>query len=197
MGLLGENGAGKSTLIEMMIGLRWPDTGEIVIDNIKSTSKDPAYLSNMALLSHDIYLNGQLTVEMFLRFNQFFFKNYSIEIEKELLDLFEISSSKKISDHSTGQQRKIQIIGALAANTDLIIIDEITAVLDPKTRDKLTTKLFELSRKSHKTILIATNVIDDLPTIADKILFIKDTKIIEDNTDQIKQFFSLEGGRNA
>jgi len=174
-GILGKNGAGKTSLVEVLLGLRWTDTGDVKILGKSNRTRDKDYLKNISFLSHDIQLPGSLKISEFLNFHSFFYENYSKEIEADLLNYFSIDKDKKIGTLSTGQQRKIQIIAGLAANTKLIIIDEITAVLDPESRARLYIKLHDHSKQMNKTILLATNLIEDLEIYADKILHVSDS----------------------
>lgn len=188
-GVLGKNGAGKTSLIEVLIGFRWTDTGDLKIfgESIRNTKRD--YLKNVSFLSHDVHLAGEQKIRDFLKFHAFFYSNYSLEIEKELLDYFSIDSDKKISTLSTGQQKKIQIIAALSSNTKLIIIDEVTAVLDPEARARLYIKLHEHSKKMKKTIILATNLLEDLEIYADKILYVSDKTASIHLSHEMKEVF--------
>lgn len=157
----------------MFLGMRWPDLGLLKIFGESNKSQNRNFLKNISFLSHDINLSGEQTINDFLKFHSYFFPKYSKEIESKLLNFFELNRNNKIGAHSTGQQRKIQIVAALSAQTELIIIDEITAVLDPLSRKKFFKLLDEHNKLYKKTILLATNVVDDLELCSDKIFLIK------------------------
>ena len=160
--LIGKNGAGKTSLIDLIMGFRWPDSGTVKIfgESIRTRKKD--YLMNISYLAHDVQMAGGQTIESFLNFHSFFYPDYSKRTEKELLNNFSVDPLKEISALSTGQQKKIQIIAALSSGTKIIVIDEITAVLDYETRSLLFKKLKESVEQQGKTIVIATNLIEDL-----------------------------------
>lgn len=174
-GVLGKNGAGKTSLIEILVGFRWTDTGDLKMfeQSVRNSNKD--HLKNVSFLSHDVRIAGGQKIQAFFDFHSFFYENYSTEIEKELVKYFGIDPEKEIQTLSTGQQKKIQIIAALSSNTKIIIIDEITAVLDPETRTRLFIKLQEHAKRMKKTIVLATNLLEDLEVYADKFLYVSNS----------------------
>lgn len=185
-GVLGKNGAGKTSLIEILVGFRWTDTGDLKIFEQSVRNSSQEYLENVSFLSHDVQIAGGQKIQDFFNFHSFFYKNYSIEIEKELVEYFGIDPDKEVRILSTGQQKKIQIIAALSSNTKLIIIDEITAVLDPETRSRLFVKLQDHARKMKKTIVLATNLLEDLEVYADKFLYVSNSTTSVCNLNEIQ-----------
>lgn len=171
-GILGRNGAGKSTLIDLIMGIKFPTAGKITILGRNSNNKIGNHLDEVVFLSQDINLKGDSTVEDCLNFHSKFYSKYSKNIENEMLIYFQLKKDSKIGALSTGQQKKVQIVAGFSSNTKIIIIDEITAVLDPETRHHFFIKLQELNKKYKKTILLATNIAEDLTRVADKILYI-------------------------
>ncbi len=191
IGLLGRNGAGKSTFIDLLLGYKHPSTGDILLNGYNPHNRDVNFRNEIAYLSHDIQLKGGLSVSEFLYFHSMFYKNYSIEIQNELLTYFDISSGSMIGSLSTGQQKKVQAIAGFASDTKIIIIDEITAVLDPEARNKFFKKILELSRVHKKTIILATNIAEDLYERVDRVLYIKDRAGSILRPEQIKDVFNV------
>lgn len=171
-GILGKNGAGKTTLIDVLLGLKTPTTGSVTILKEEPYGIKSNHQADVVYLSQDVYLKGDITVDEFFKFHSFFFKNYSKDIEEDLVNYFDLDRNILIGALSTGQQRKVQIVSGLAADTKLILIDEITAVLDPETRFKFFKKIVEFNKKHNKTIMLATNIAEDLKTRTNKILLI-------------------------
>lgn len=189
-GILGSNGSGKTTLMDIILGMKYPRRGDVEVDGV--VVKDlQSGLENIVYLSQDISLKGDVTIRDFLDFNKFFYKNYSDSIEMELLDYFNVFDNHLIGALSTGQQKKVQIIVGLAANTDIILIDEITAVLDPETRAKFFKKLSEFNKEKQKTILLATNIHEDLKGRVDKILYIKEDSANVVEPDELERYFNV------
>jgi len=89
-----------------------------------------------------------------------------------LAEQFKISCEERVGNLSAGEIRRLQIIGALAADPELLIADEITAVLDILGRRKFLQALQEQQKERGMTIVLATNIPEGLETYADKILLL-------------------------
>lgn len=191
LGILGKNGAGKSTLLSLILGIRYPTKGEIKILGKISNTRTGEHLKEVVYLSQDITLLGSSTVEQFLYFHSKLYAKYSKKIEEEMLSYFQLDAKAKIGSLSTGQQKKAQIVAALSSDTKILIIDELTAVLDPETRHHLFLKLRELNVEKKKTIILATNIAEDLTKYATKILFISNHKGEVVEPEMIHTLFNL------
>lgn len=191
LGILGKNGAGKSTLLNLILGIRYPTQGQIKILGKMTNSRTGEHLKEVVYLSQDITLLGSSTVEQFLFFHSKLYVKYSKIIEEEMLSYFQLDAKTKIGNLSTGQQKKVQIVAALSADTKIVIIDELTAVLDPETRHHLFLKLRELNVAKKKTIILATNIAEDLTKYATKILFISNHKGEVIEPEKIHTLFNL------
>lgn len=192
VGLLGKNGSGKTTIIEMLLGFRSPDIGSIKIFNELSTSKDRAFIKSIAFISHDIQINPELKISDYFNHHQYFFKDYSKQIEEKTCESLKINSNKKIGELSTGQKKKVQIISALSSNAPLIIVDEVTAVLDPKSREEFLDLLALHNNEYNKTILLATNIVDDLKNYCQKIIFLDQNSANELPASEINKLFHIK-----
>lgn len=188
IGILGENGQGKSTLLDLLLGFRTPQEG-----CIKILDEDP-YLESrqnkerISYISQDIELKGDLTIREALLFHRTFYPNYDIKYEQELCKLFKLKTTAKISSLSTGFQKRFQIVAGLASRPKVIIIDEITAVLDPAARSLFFNILKSYKEEHQATILMATNLAEDLEGYADQILHLEDSFLTEVKPEE---FFSL------
>lgn len=160
--LLGENGAGKTTLMDLLIGFRKPSSGTIEV-NGKEPSQDPwEQRREISYLTEKMGLPGDWSVADFLTFNRYFYPSYSKELESELLDLFKVKSDARIFNLSAGEVRRVQVVSSLSINPKLVLADEITAVLDIIGRQKFLAFLTELRKRNGTTIILATNILEDL-----------------------------------
>lgn len=160
--LLGENGAGKTTLLDMAMGFKRPTSGTITIDGITPQSDPYKQRNQIAYLSEKVDIPGDWTVDTFLKFNKYFYKEYSESFEKHLIHEFKINLEQRIGNLSAGEIRRIQLVGALSINPKLIVVDEITAVLDIIGRKKFMHLLKDYNQKNKTTIILATNILEDL-----------------------------------
>ncbi len=192
VGLLGENGAGKTTLIELILGMRNQEAGNLFLHGAKMCKSNPN--DSVCYLSHDINILGSLKVRDFLKMNSLFYPNYSLEKEEFYLKYFSVAPDAHIASLSTGIQKKIQIIACLSSLPKLLIIDEITAVLDPKSRSLFFNALISEQKSRKMTILLATNIAEDLIQTSNRILYIQDKKITEIKPSEILSYFEVKAG---
>lgn len=173
-GVLGKNGAGKSTLIEMIMGLRHLAEGKILVFDEDPSSTDRKQKHKIFVVTHDMQVPGGVSVIDLFDFYKFFYPNYSIEIQQQLLNLFEIDPNEKFGSLSTGQKIKALLVAAFSARAELYLFDEVTAVLDPKSRRNFFKYLKQFRVFHHCSILLATNIAEDLQNSVDKVIFVDD-----------------------
>lgn len=191
LGILGHNGSGKTTLLDVVLGNKKASAG-----SIKVLDEDPHYLkrknkNQIVYLSQDVSIKGDLTIGEFLKFHSSFYPNYSLSDEAYLLDAFGLNKTLKVGALSTGQQKKVQVIAGFSTLPKLVIIDEITAVLDPETRDIFFRELLNLRETHGSSILLATNLAEDLVDRASRVLFIQDRKAVLHNPEDIMKLFNI------
>ena len=192
MGIIGHNGSGKTTLMDLLMGFRSVTSGTLsVID------EDPHELhrknkNQIAFLSQDVNIKGNITIADFLKFQSILYPQYSKEDEKYLLYVFDLNPEQKVGVLSLGQQKKLQIIAGFSARPKLLLIDEITAVLDPETREVFFRELDYLRNKYGTTVILATNIAEDLVGRADTALFISGKKATLHSPAEILRLFNLE-----
>lgn len=192
VGVLGKNGAGKTTLIDLLMGFRPISSGEIQVLGEDPMSFHRRNKEDIVVLSNDIQIQKSHSVNNFFEFNSFFYSTYDKKKEKELLDYFNIKPDAKIGSLSTGQRVKVQIIAALSSSPKLLLMDEVTAVLDPESRKQF----FQLMKKLHQelncSLVLATNIAEDLNGVVDKVLFIDRQHATLHRIDEIEHLFNLK-----
>lgn len=192
LGVLGHNGAGKTTLLDLIMGFKSTGKGEISILGEDPYKRDRQHKDKIAFLSQDITLKGDISIEKFLNFHSQFYPRYSRSEEEILLKVFELDQRKLIGSLSTGQQKKVQFVAGLASMPEIIIADEVTAVLDPIGRRALFKELVRFKDTHQCSIVLATNIAEDLIGLAERIVFLKDKALIEICPDQIMDFFETK-----
>ncbi len=191
-GVLGKNGAGKTTLIDLLLGNRPITSGELKVLGEDPIQVERSNQEKIVFLSQEVSLKGNITISQFLNFHSSLYSSYNKEEERRVAQYLQLDLKQKIGALSTGQQKKVQIVGGLASMPDLIIIDEITAVLDPETRASFFKLISEHKNNHGASILLATNIAEDLVERADKVLFLEDRNAKEYSPDRIHELFHLD-----
>ena len=186
LGLLGPNGCGKTTSIGMMLGLISPSSGEIFIDGIPLNSKNRIkLLSLMNFASPYIELPKKLTViqnlEVYARLYGVIKKTERIEELAEDLNLNNFLY-KKTGELSSGQKNRVSLAKSLINKPQLLFLDEPTASLDPDVGDFVREYLEKYKNKNELTILLASHNMKEVERLCDKIVMMKQGKIVDEGT---------------
>jgi ABC-2 type transport system ATP-binding protein len=177
LAILGENGAGKTSLLDLVMGFKTPNKGTLLVNN-EQPSNDPfEQRQRIAYLSEKVDLPGDWSVDEFLKFNRFFYKGYSKTIEAKLRKEFKVELKARIGNLSAGELRRVQIVAALSIQPELIVVDEITAVLDIVGRQKFLKILSDFNKAYKTTVVLATNILEDLPSHITHVCIMADGKI--------------------
>ncbi|MEM5829213.1 MAG: ABC transporter ATP-binding protein [Candidatus Aenigmatarchaeota archaeon] len=190
--LLGPNGSGKTTLINIILTILIPDKGKVrILGRNPFKDKDILQLINYVPVEKP---SSHLKVKSFLNC---YAGLYGIEQQKieKVLDLLKISylKEREMWKLSTGELSKIALAKALLNEPEVLILDEPTFGLDPKTKREIHTLLQKLNR-SGTTIFFASHDMVEVERLANKIAFIKDGKIleIEEKSELLKKYKTLE-----
>tara|TARA_Y100000389_G_scaffold202716_1_gene248877 strand:- start:1346 stop:3145 length:1800 start_codon:yes stop_codon:yes gene_type:complete len=189
VGITGKTGAGKSTLVDLIIGFLAPQSGKITIDNYDIAQKENlakwrnciSYVPQKVFLSDDtIYSNICFGLDKKDIDKDLFKKSLEISNLKNFVESLPDKESTRIGENgvmiSGGQSQRIGIARAIYQNKDVLILDEATNQLDVETENNVLNKL----KGNKKTIILITHRINTLKNL-DKIIFIKNKKIISDN----------------
>jgi ABC-2 type transport system ATP-binding protein len=192
VGILGHNGAGKTTLMDLLMGFRKVTSGSLEVLGEDPHSLKRNRKSEIVFLSQDVMIKGNVTIADFLKFQSILYPLYNKQDEEHYLNVFKLSSDTKVATLSLGQQRKVQIVSGLSSRPRLIFIDEITAVLDPETREVFFSELKRYQEKYAATVVLATNIAEDLIGRADRTLFIRDQLSSIHQPEEILGLFNIE-----
>ena len=188
-GLLGANGAGKTTLMRMICGILEPTEGKICFDGTDVSEEE--YRDVLGYLPQDFGYYPSFTGKDFLMYIaalKGLEKNEAKYKCEELLRKVNLSESanKKIRTYSGGMKQRLGIAQALLNDPKVIVLDEPTAGLDPKERVRFRNMIADLGKEA--IVLLSTHIVSDVEQIADRILMMKDGKIIWDgNRDEIPE----------
>ena len=199
-GLLGPNGAGKTTTIRMILNIIAPDSGTIRI--LGRPANDPALTDHVGYLPEERGLYRKMQVRRILRFLAELKGMKRDAADKridEWLVRFDLKTPEKdwglskIDELSRGMQQKVQFIGTLLHDPDLIILDEPFSGLDPINAQALKDTIIELKQRG-KTIIFSTHLMDNAERLCDSVCIIaRGEKVLDGSISEIKH---SHGSRN-
>lgn len=199
-GVLGPNGSGKSTLIRLIATLLLPDDGSIQVFGqdvvrfpmevqrlINRVSVEASFFKKLSPMENLLYgarlygLDGRET------------RRRVVEILKRL-GLEEKSIYRPMEEMSRGMQQKVAIARALLSHPRLLLLDEPTTGLDPRSKREVQAVIQELNQKYGTTILLTTHDMVEADTLCNRIAIIDSGKIVALDTPQaLKQIITRNG----
>ena len=180
-GLLGRNGVGKTTTIRMITGIFMPDSG--AIDWLGTSPGAGAHFRDrIGYLPEERGLYKQMKVIEHLLFLAEIKGRRPADVRPQIdawLDRFELLDKRdsKIEELSKGNQQKVQLIGTLLHDPDLIILDEPQSGLDPVNMVLVRDLLIQLKEEG-RTILLSTHMMSEAERMADDIVLIDHGKVV-------------------
>jgi ABC-type uncharacterized transport system ATPase subunit len=170
-GLLGENGAGKSTLIALLYGVYAPDNGEIFLNGRRVVIKSPKHAASLgiSLISQHFALVDSFTVEENLRLAGVEI-NTAVKIAEEIG--VEIPLEKYVWELTVGEKQRVEIVKALARNSEILLMDEPTALLSPREVKALLNIIRRLADLG-KAVVFVTHKIKEAVEVSDRITVLR------------------------
>ena len=185
--IIGPSGCGKTTLIRCLNGLNKVNSGNIFLNGVKINQIDDVTLkSKVGMVFQNYNLFPHLTVGENIALAPTILKlGTKKEINNTVRELLEkVNILDKINEYpkklSGGEKQRIAIARALATKPEIILLDEPTSALDPGTINDLLELLNELSKTT--TIVVVSHDMDLIKNYADKVLFLKEGKVIKYGT---------------
>jgi ABC-2 type transport system ATP-binding protein len=191
-GLLGPNGAGKTTTIRMILDIIRPDQGTITLLGQPNTS---AVLDRLGYLPEERGLYKKMQVRRVLRFLAELKGVGAAEADRridEWLDRLSLRTpdkdwgEQKVDELSRGMQQKVQFIGTLLHDPDLVILDEPFSGLDPINAQALKDTVVDLRRRG-KTVIFSTHLMDNAERLCDAVCIIaRGEKVLDGDVQAVK-----------
>ena len=194
-GIIGQSGAGKSTLLRCFNGLEDYQSGSIVAlgKEVKDLSKKELQLmqKNMGMIFQNFNLLNRLTVYENIALPLKFWKmNPKDKVNDdrihELLKLvgLEDKINAKPRELSGGQKQRVAIARALVLNPKILLFDEATSALDPKITQDILSLLQKINEELNITIIVVTHQMEVVKKICNKMVFLKQGKIVASGTPE-------------
>ncbi|MDA9042196.1 glycine betaine/L-proline ABC transporter ATP-binding protein [Candidatus Pelagibacter sp.] len=192
--VMGLSGSGKSTLVRHINRLLEPTSGQILIDNEDVMKFDAKSLQdlrnkkigmvfqNFALMPHRSVLDN-IAMPLEIRGIS---KNDRLDAANKILDIVELQGwgNKFAHELSGGMQQRVGLARALAADPDVLLMDEPFSALDPLIRRQLQTEFIKLSKQMKKTTVFITHDLDEAVRVGHRIAIMRDGKVIQIGTPE-------------
>lgn len=176
--LLGENGAGKSTLINLLNHLSSKDSGDI---SIMGTRDIPSIRENISVMLQSNLSLNKITVKEILNLARSYYKHPLSYGQLINLAGLRESENRYLNLLSGGQKRRLTFAATMAGNPQLIFLDEPTSGMDSQSRRNFWQLIAEY-QKQRKTFFVTSHYLEELDTISDRIMILKDAHLVYDGT---------------
>ena len=193
--IVGPSGCGKSTLLRCINGLETVDGGEILLrgEKISGRTKDLHLVRQkigMVFQSYDLFPHMKVKDNLLLGPVRALGRSRE-EAEKEALEMLVRVGLREKADAyprtlSGGQKQRVALVRAMMMHPEILLLDEITAALDPEMVSEVLNVVIDLAR-SGMTMAIVTHEMRFAEAVADQVLFLEDGVVVEQGTPE--QFF--------
>ena len=190
--VMGLSGSGKSTLVRHINRLLEPTSGQIIVDGVDvcklNTKKLEVFrnrkigmvFQNFGLLPHRSVLDN-IAMPLEIRSMN---KNHRLEIANKILTMVELDGwgNKFAHELSGGMQQRVGLARALAADPDVLLMDEPFSALDPLIRRQLQDEFIKLASQMNKTTVFITHDLDEAVRVGNRIAIMRDGRIVQIGT---------------
>ena len=183
IGIIGANGAGKSTMLKLLTGILSAESGKIIINdilinkkNLKEIRKNVGFVFQES--DNQLFMNTVYDDIVFgLRSSKESEENIKLKVNT-IIEKFQIEKliNKQIYKLSGGEKKIVAIAGIMIMNPEIILMDEVTSSLDPKSRRIVINLIKDLK----ETIVIASHDLDMILDVCDRVLVLNNGEIIQE-----------------
>ncbi|WP_312813864.1 ABC transporter ATP-binding protein [Sedimentibacter sp.] len=200
-GFIGPNGAGKSTTIRILLGILRKTSGEITLfakdpwDDAVELHRRLVYVPGDVTLWPD--LSGGEVIDFLGRFHG----GLNISKRNQLIERFQLDTTKKSRTYSKGNRQKVALVAAFSCDAELYLLDEPTSGLDPLMEIIFQECVAEV-KKAGKTILLSSHILSEVETLCDRVSIIRQGQIVESGTLEnlrhlTRTMINVETGKTA
>jgi ABC-2 type transport system ATP-binding protein len=184
--LLGPNGAGKSTLFQVLTGLFAADEGDVTVAGVSLRRSPVAALRHIGVVFQQMSLDLDMSVRANLRFHAALHGLRGAVAEERIIKDCEAGGlgqelQRLVRELSGGNRRKVELVRALLHRPAVLLMDEPTVGLDPKSRRELLAAIRADVRQRQSTVLWATHLVEEAEA-ADRVLVLHKGKLLADGT---------------
>jgi ABC-2 type transport system ATP-binding protein len=166
--LVGPNGAGKSTTLKVLLDLVVTDSGTAEVLGLDTHANGPHVRAQIGYVpEREDTVYGWMRVGALLRYHAGYYAGWDAAYASELSKLFEVRPEMRFDKLSKGQQRRVQLLLALAQRPPVLVMDEPTDGLDPVMREQVLSALAAHLARFQTTILVSTHLVHETERLGD------------------------------
>lgn len=177
-GFVGTNGSGKTTTIRHIMGFIKPQEGNVQVLGMDAWKDSCEIKKNVAYIPGEIAFPDLSTGIAFFKAQAELLNLKNLDHANELIKRLQLDPSANLKRMSKGMKQKTAIVAALMGDKDILILDEPTTGLDPLMRETFL-ELIKEEKAKGKTILMSSQMFDELETTCDRVALIFDGRIID------------------
>ena len=176
VGFLGPNGAGKSTTIRILLDLARADAGAVRVLGVDPRS-GPEVRARIGYVPGELRLDDRLTVEETLRSWARLRGGLDLARAHQLCERLGLDPGRVTKGLSSGNRRKVGLVGAFMAEPELLVLDEPTAGLDPLVQTEFHALVDEASAAG-ASVFLSSHVLSEVQHLADEVVVIRDGRVV-------------------
>jgi ABC-2 type transport system ATP-binding protein len=178
VGYLGPNGAGKSTTIRILLDLARPDAGEVRVLGADPRTSGPELRRRIGYVPGELRLDIRIRVDELLRsWARLRGGGVDPAYVAELCERLDLDPTREARTLSSGNRRKVGLVGAFMARPELLILDEPTAGVDPLVQATFLDLVHE-ARDEGRTVFLSSHVLSEVQRIADDVIVIRQGAVV-------------------
>jgi len=175
-GFFGRNGAGKTSTIKCLLNLLRPDSGGVRVFGLDPRKDEVAIKSRLAYVPDMVAFYPWMTVNETLEYLASFRRHWNHDIEKDLLQRFQLDPKHAAGNLSKGQRTQLALIGAICPEPELLVLDEPTSGLDPIVRREFIETVigaYQSGDPGSRTVFVSTHLISEFEGLIDEFTIIE------------------------
>jgi len=197
--IIGSNGSGKSTLARHLNGLLLPTSGDVWVDGLNTKDKEHTWMVRQKVGMVFQNPDNQIVATTVADDVAFGLENIGMDEElmkkrvKWALQIVEMDEYRESEPHllSGGQKQRVAIAGAIAMHSSYLVLDEPTAMLDPRGRDEVMDIIGKLNKNENITIIFITHLMEEAAESKKIIVLNKGKIVLEGNPGEVFSNFKL------
>jgi len=177
VGLLGRNGAGKTTLINIAMGMLFPQGGSVEVFGLSPTGHPVEVKRRVGYVAEEQVLPFGSSIRELIALHRYLFPAWDTQMERELLDRFQLSPGARIGKLSKGQARQAALPCAVCHRPELLILDEPAGGLDPAARREFLETSIQLLNRQGTAILFSSHHMNDVERLGGRVVLLDEGRV--------------------